>query len=93
MRSLQSDANIDQETSSLTWRALNSLAKDQGAPAIDYDRFAARWESDPILKALVSKFDGSGLTLKTKEKDNPPVQAEPTGEVEKMAKRATKLGK
>ena len=36
-----------------------------GSPAIDYDRFAARWEQDPILKKIVDRFDGQGVVLKT----------------------------
>jgi hypothetical protein len=77
----------------MSWDALNVIGREYGAPAIDYDRFAARWESDPIMKELVDKFDGSGLTIKTDAKTKPEQGAEQPNEVEKMAKRATKLGK
>jgi hypothetical protein len=65
-----------------------------GAPTIDYDRFAARWDSDPILQQLVDRFDAAGVVLKTANKENNVSrgQAQP-GQIEKMAKRATKLGK
>ncbi len=68
-----------------------------GVP-ISYDAFAARWDSPeegPVLQKLVDKFDGNGLTLKTQESE--PMQGqgsdEAEGEVARMAKRATKLGK
>jgi hypothetical protein len=65
-----------------------------GAPAIDYDRFAARWDSDPVLKSIVDRFDGNGLVIKTDNNAQQPEQGTPQpNEVEKMAKRATKLGK
>ena len=47
----------------MTWAALNQLGQEYGAPDIDYDRFAARWESDPILKKLVARFDGHGVIV------------------------------
>ena len=40
----------------MTWDALNQTGQQYGAPDIDYDRFAARWESDPIIKKLVDRF-------------------------------------
>ena len=48
-----------------------------------------------ILHNLVVKFDGSGVTVKTQDsKQQPEVGGEEGGgEVSKMAKRATKLGK
>jgi hypothetical protein len=65
-----------------------------GVP-ISYDAFAARWDSEqegPILKQLVRKFDGGGLTLRTK--DSQPGQENDTApsEVSKMAMSATKRG-
>lgn len=77
----------------MTWTALNRAASNYGAPAIDYDRFAARWETDPILKQIVDRFDGAGLVIKTQaQSDEPEVaqQQQDGGEVEKMAKSATK---
>lgn len=65
-----------------------------GVP-ISYDSFAARWDSEqegPILKRLVQKFDGGGLTLRTK--DSQPGKETDSGqsEVSKMAMSATKRG-
>ena len=91
LRTLQAAANNQKSQAPLTWQALQN----QGVP-IGYDEFAARWDSqdpnDQILHKLVDRFDGHGLVIKTKEKDMPG-QTDKKGEVEKMAKRATKLGK
>ena len=78
----------------MTWTALNRAASNYGAPAIDYDRFAARWETDPVLKQIVDRFDGSGLVIKTQaHSDEPEVtQQQDTGAVSKMAMSATKRG-
>jgi hypothetical protein len=73
----------------MTWDALNQAGQNYGSPDIDYDRFAARWESDPILKQLVARFDGQGVVIKTKGTDDQPEQGEPKkGLVDKMAKHA-----
>ena len=79
----------------MTWTALNRAGSNYGAPSIDYDRFAARWDSDPILKQLVDRFDGSGLVVKTQaQSDEPEVaqQQDDTGAVSQMAMSATKRG-
>lgn len=78
----------------MTWDAINNTGSQYGAPEIDYDRFAARWDSDPILKQLVDRFDGHGLVIKTQEKEEPKQQGQAKpGLVAKMAKRANSLGK
>ena len=95
LRAIQSSANNQHSEAPLTWTALNHVAQNYGSPDIDYDRFAARWEQDPVLKQLVDRFDGHGLVIKTQAKEQ-PAQGNPeqgNDEVSKMAKRATKLGK
>lgn len=81
----------------MTWTALNHAGQTMGAPMVDYDRFAARWESDPILKKLVDRFDGNGLVIKTNSGEEPTQtghkEREGKSQVSQMAKRATKLGK
>lgn len=93
MQSVLSNANFDQATSSLTWRALNALASQQGAPAVDYKRFDKRWQDEGeegILHQLVDRYDGQGLVLKTDEHEHPEVQGKPKqGQISAMAKRAT----
>ena len=59
---------------------------------VNYDAFAARWDSEdegPLLKKLVSRFDSSGLTLKTRETELPSKRVDAgKSKVSKMAKRA-----
>lgn len=97
LKSLRSDANFDSETSSMTWRALNSLTKEQGGPAIDYKRFAARWDQEErlppeeqTLHKLVRSFDGQGLVIKTDEQKDQVPKGEPKqNRIQAMAKRAS----
>ena len=74
----------------MTWRALSHAAANMGAPHIGYDEFAARWESDPILKKLVDRFDASGLVIKTNNKAEKPAHKEPEGIVNRTAKHAAR---
>lgn len=94
LRALQAAADNKGTEAPMTWTALNRAASNYGAPAIDYDRFAARWETDPVLKQIVDRFDGSGLVIKTQaHSDEPEVtQQQDTGAVSKMAMSATKRG-
>jgi hypothetical protein len=91
LRSLQSSANNQKSIAQATWDTINQAGQEHGAPDIDYDRFAARWETDPVLKQLVARFDGQGVVIKTKQPEDTPMQGTPPkpGEVSKMAKRAT----
>lgn len=90
LRALQSAANNQNSEAQMTWDAINNAGAEYGAPDIDYDRFSARWASDPILKQLVARFDSHGLVIKTDKKEPKPEQGRPGGnEVSKMAKRAT----
>jgi hypothetical protein len=96
LRALQSAADNQNSEAPMTWTALNHAGQTMGAPMIDYDRFAARWESDPILKKLVDRFDGAGLVIKTNNGEDPQRTSHKEKEhsaVSQMAKRATKLGK
>jgi hypothetical protein len=97
LRDLQATANrqhvsTGQSVSApLTWQALNHIITKSGNPEVGYDEFAARWDSEPMLKQLVARFDGQGLVIKTKGMDSDPTQGEPkTNGVEQMAKAATK---
>jgi hypothetical protein len=96
LRGLLSDADLDSETRSLTWNAVNAIAREQGVPMIRYKQFDARWkeeenqpEGNRPLHQLVKSFDSGGIVLATHEKEEPQVQKEKPSEVSKMAKRAT----
>ena len=92
LRALQSAANNQHIEAPMSWDAINHTGQNYGAPDIDYDRFAARWESDPILKQLVDRFDGHGLVIKTDKKEDQPNSRQHHGKdlVAQMAKSATK---
>jgi len=89
LRALQSAANNQGSEAQMTWKALNASDSGMGSPNIDYDRFAARWETDPILKQLVDRFDGNGLVIKTNNKEQIPQGQHKEREISRMAKRAT----
>lgn len=96
LRNLVSQANSQQQTSYLSWSALNNLMQNVGKEQFDYDSFKKSYDTNPIVQNLVHKFDAKGIELKTQK--TTPKKAE-TGEKEssisKMAKSATKrrLGK
>ena len=90
LRALQSSADNKNAEAPMTWRALSQAAANLGAPNIGYDEFAARWESDPILKKLVDRFDASGLVIKTNNKADKPAHKEPEGIVNRTAKHAAR---
>jgi hypothetical protein len=74
----------------MTWDALQSM----GVP-ISYEAFARRWDDEqegPLLKKLVKKFDGGGLTLRTREAQPSKQSDTSPSEVSKMAMSATKRG-
>jgi len=78
LRGLQSAANNQNAPSPMNWRALNSVGQAYGAPALDYERFAAQYDAEDesgILHQLVDRFDSNGLVIKTnatKTQEVPP---------------------
>lgn len=98
LRAIQSNANQANSGASLSWDAINNMGRQFGSPSIDFDRFAARFDSDPVIQGMVDNFDKSGVVLKTQSSQ----QQAPTGQqapeegnpmMAAAAKRATKLGK
>jgi hypothetical protein len=49
----------------MTWEALNRAMRSYGAPAIDYDRFAKLFDSDPTIQDLIDNFDENGIQIKS----------------------------
>lgn len=91
LRALQTTANNQHSEAPLSWDSVNQLGQQYGAPDIDYDRFAARWDADPVLKQLVARFDGHGLVVKTKNKEDETEQGDTKPSMmDKAAERATK---
>jgi Asp-tRNA(Asn)/Glu-tRNA(Gln) amidotransferase C subunit len=44
------------------------MLKNVSGTEMDYETFKAQFDTIPQLKNIVDRFDGQGLTLKTKEK-------------------------
>lgn len=56
---------------------------------LDYYTFLSYADQNPLVKALVVHFDDNGLELKSKNSTISPDREHDSGEVNKMAKRAT----
>lgn len=89
LRNLVSQANSQQQPSYLSWTALNNLMQNVGDEQFDYDSFKVSYDSNPMIKNLVTRFDARGIELKTRNKNPKKGQPEKEGEVSKMAKAAT----
>jgi hypothetical protein len=61
-----------------------------GAPDIDYQRFAALYDSSPAIQNLVDNFDKSGLQIKTNASDELAGQAQSPDEGKPMMAAAAK---
>jgi hypothetical protein len=89
LRTLQASANNQNIPAQMTWTAL----RNQGIP-VGYEEFAARWDDegdDGMLHQIVKKFDGHGLTIKTRTDNDQPEEEGQGGPdlVGQMAKSAT----
>jgi hypothetical protein len=89
LRNLVSQANSQQQPSYLSWNALNNLMQNIGSEQFDYDSFKQSYDSNPMVKQLVTRFDARGVELKTKAKNPDKQQTGKESEVSKMAKAAT----
>jgi hypothetical protein len=48
------------------------MLQNVGGQALDYDAFKSAFDSNPSFQQLVDKFDDDGITVKTKNKMEPP---------------------
>ena len=89
LRNQISQADRQQQPSYLSWDALNSIMVNIGDEQFDYDSFKNSYDTNPMIKQLVQRFDARGVELKTKNKNPKKGQPGGEGEVAKMAKAAT----
>jgi len=91
LRNLISQADSQNQPSYLSWEAVNSLMQNVGDEQFDYDSFKTSYDSNPQIQALVQRFDGNGIELKTKTKNPKTPDGKDTGadNISKMAKAAT----
>jgi hypothetical protein len=88
---LQSAANNNQCSASLTWDALNRVDRTGGAPYVDIDSFAIRFESEPEIQQYVDRYDEHGIVLKTAHNMPDVTQfKEPESPVSDIAKKAVR---
>ena len=55
---------------------------------MDYETFKAEFDQVPQLKNIVDRFDGRGITLKTKEKPEATQSDKSSSSLDKSASRA-----
>lgn len=51
-----------------SWDAISNMLRNMSGSQMDYETFKAQFDKLPQLKNIVDRFDGAGITLKTKEK-------------------------
>ena len=79
-------------SANLTWEQLNTFMNNMGVGEFDYDTFKMAYDADPIIQALVDRFDQRGISLATKK--SKPAASTSDGQaggssVSQAAKRAT----
>lgn len=75
-----------------TWDQLNQFMVNTGKEEFNYDSFKLTYDQDPVIQALVHKFNQNGVELSTKntKTDTAPSDADPDrSSVNRAAKRAT----
>ena len=74
-----------------TWEQINDFMSNMGAEEFDYNTFKLAYDADPVIQALVDRFDQKGVQLATKasKATDARVTGERTSSVSQNAKRAT----
>lgn len=72
---------------------LNNWMENMKQPQFSYETFKAAYDQDPRIKEIVTDFNKDTISLKDSEMDDIKAKKKKsTDDVEKMAKRATKVG-
>ncbi len=64
------------------------MLKNMSGTQMDYETFKAEYDTIPQLKNIVDRFDGEGITLKTKEKPEATRSDNKTSSLDQGASRA-----
>jgi len=77
-----------------SFEQLDLYMQNIGEKAFNYDTFKTAYDTDLRIQEIVKNFNKDMIDLKDEEMDDVTVPASNDGEddVEKMAKRATKIG-
>ena len=95
LNSIRGDANDAEQTTEISFAALDQIMKNTGYPQFTYSLFKSMYDSSDALKSVVDDFDQEKIILKTEkeaEKD-PAMNYDDTGStdtVKKMAQSALK---
>ena len=95
LMNLRGDADDADQTSEISFGALEQILKNTGYPQFNYNLFKTLYDSSEILKSVVDDFDQEKIILKTEkqaEKD-PAMNQDDIGStdtVKKMAQSALK---
>lgn len=68
IRTLQARADSKKTSAQFSWQAISKMMQNVSGQEMDYDLFKMEFDKNPALKKLVDRFDGQGLIIKTKEK-------------------------
>lgn len=72
---------------------LDTYMQNMGEKAFNYDTFKAAYDTDPRIQEIVTDFNKEMISLKDSEMDDiKRKRKKADNDVEKMAKRATKVG-
>lgn len=71
LRTLQARADSKKTTAQFSWDAISRMLQNISGQEMDYDLFKTEFDANPALKKLVDRFDGKGVVVKTKEKNQP----------------------
>lgn len=83
---LQSRANSKGTPGQFSWDAVSNMLQNVSGTQMDYETFKQEYDQLPQLQNIVDRFDGQGITLKTKEK--PEATRSGAAPVNLAAKRA-----
>jgi len=85
----------DKGVSKVPFDKLNQALSNIGRTQFSYEVFKNSYDFDDRIQEIVSDFDDDSVTLKQSETDDLDIDKDDKSgdSVEKMAKRATKIGK
>lgn len=95
LNSIRGDANDAEQTTEISFAALDQIMKNTGYPQFTYSLFKSMYDSSDALKSVVDDFNQEKIILKTEKEmaKDEPMNYDDNGStdvVKKMAKSALK---
>ena len=93
LNNIRGDANDSEQTTEISFNALEQIMKNTGYPQFNYSLFKKMYDSSETLKSVVDDFDQEKIIIKTEKEmaKDEPMNYDNTGStdvVKKMAKSA-----